>query len=44
MTPTASAGQPAAPAHIPRKDAHPMRDQPSVTDLVTHAGNGDTRA
>jgi RNA polymerase sigma factor (sigma-70 family) len=42
---TAAAGTAAAvPGAHTRKDAHPMRDQPSLTDLVTRAGNGDTQA
>jgi hypothetical protein len=34
----------AVPGAYTRKNAHPTRDQPSVTDLVTSARNGDTQA
>jgi len=34
----------AAPGAYTRKDAHPMRDHLSLTDLVTRARNGDTQA
>ena len=39
--PSAAASSPRAPM---RKGANPMRDAPSVTDLVTHARNGDKPA
>ena len=40
-----AAGTPAAAsAHLREKDAHPMRDDPVVTDLVTTARNGDKQA
>ncbi len=42
---TAAAGTAAAaPGAYPRKDAHPMRDHLSLTDLMTRARNGDTQA
>jgi hypothetical protein len=40
MTAEAAAAQPGAGT---RKDARPIRDQPSLTYLVTRAGNGDTQ-
>ena len=41
---TAAAGTAAAPGAWTRKNAHPMRDHLSLTDLVTRARNGDTQA
>jgi hypothetical protein len=41
---TAQPAQQLRPGAYTRKDAYPMRDQPSVTDLVTSARNSGQQA